>query len=400
LARANGKRRCARDPAFAVNVETPAFVIDEHVIHGLLGEVDRLRAACGCRVLYALKPLAFEFVLEMMKPHVDGFATSSLFEARLARAVLDDAGSVHLTTPGLRAHEIPELARLCDFVAFNSLGQCHHLAGALDSPEKAGLRLNPELPLVSDDRYNPCRRHSKLGVPLGQFRRALRRRPAIVDEISGLHFHTNCDSARFEPLFETVEHIESHLRDLLPRLSWINLGGGYLLDPAHDYQPLADAVQLLQSRYGLDVFFEPGAALVRSAGFLVAEVIDLFPSGGKTVAVLDTTVNHLPEVFEYQFEPDLLGHDDLGDHEYRLVGSSCLAGDLFGDYGFAAPLRLGSRVVFNNVGAYSIVKAHMFNGINLPTIYSVTREGELVLRRRFTYQDFLSRCGAPSDAFV
>jgi carboxynorspermidine decarboxylase len=156
----------------------------------------------------------------------------------------------------------------------------------------------------------------------------------------------------------------------------------------------------LQSRHGLDVYIEPGAALVRKAGYLVTTVIDLFRVEGKSIAVLDTTVNHVPEVFEYQFEPDVLGHDDAGAHEYRLAGSSCLAGDLMGDYAFRRPLRIGSRVVLTNVGAYAMVKSHMFNGINLPTIYSVTRAGEIVLRRRFTYEDFVSRFGVCRDAAV
>ena len=60
------------------------------------------------------------------------------------------------------------------------------------------------------------------------------------------------------------------------------------------------------------------------------------------------------------------------------------------------PLRIGSRVVLTNVGAYAMVKAHMFNGINLPAIYSVTPTGELVLRRRFTYERLcLSTRGLP-----
>ena len=123
-------------------------------------------------------------------------------------------------------------------------------------------------------------------------------------------------------------------------------------------------------------------------------MIDLFRSEGKSIAVLDTTVNHVPEIFEYQFEPDIVGHDDDGEYEYLLAGSSCLAGDVMGEYAFAGRLRVGSRVVLTNVGAYAMVKAHMFNGINLPTIYSVTPNGELALRRRFTYEDFVSRFGA------
>jgi carboxynorspermidine decarboxylase len=108
----------------------------------------------------------------------------------------------------------------------------------------------------------------------------------------------------------------------------------------------------------------------------------------------------VPEVFEYQFEPDIWGHDDHSAYEYRLAGSSCLAGDVMGDYAFNRPLRIGSRVVLTNVGAYAMVKAHMFNGINLPTIYSITLDKKLVVRRRFTYEDFLSRFGTCRDAAI
>jgi carboxynorspermidine decarboxylase len=163
---------------------------------------------------------------------------------------------------------------------------------------------------------------------------------------------------------------------------------------------LCESIERLRARYGVEVFIEPGAALVRGAGYLVSSVIDMFRSGGKSIAVLDTTVNHVPEVFEYQFEPDILGDDDDGEFEYRLAGSSCLAGDVFGVYGFRRRLSIGSRVVLANVGAYAMVKAHMFNGINLPSIYSVTSAGELVLRRKFTFEDFLSRFGACRDAAV
>ena len=61
-------------------------------------------------------------------------------------------------------------------------------------------------------------------------------------------------------------------------------------------------------------------------------------------------------------------------------------------------LRLSAERCGSN--AYSLVKAHMFNGINLPDIYSLTESGGLVLVKRFTYEDFASRCGVDSSAVV
>ncbi|HEV3122699.1 MAG TPA: hypothetical protein VGY53_12380, partial [Isosphaeraceae bacterium] len=122
--REQAKRNWPADRAqVAAAVETPALVIDEGVVLDSLEVALRLRSQGGFRLLYALKPLACAFVLELMKPHVDGFAASSLFEARLARSVINDSGTVHITTPGFRPNEIGSLDNLCDYVTFNSLEQ-------------------------------------------------------------------------------------------------------------------------------------------------------------------------------------------------------------------------------------------------------------------------------------
>ena len=132
---------------------------------------------------------------------------------------------------------------------------------------------------------------------------------------------------------------------------------------------------------------------MRSAGYIVSTVLDVFQSGGSTVVVLDTSVNHMPEVFEYDFEPDVVGHDDNATHEYLLAGCTCLAGDIFGVYRFCSKLRVGDKIVFSNAGAYTLTKAHMFNGIALPTVYALTPNGELVPKSHSTFDQFAARWG-------
>jgi carboxynorspermidine decarboxylase len=375
-------------------VHTPAFIYDERRLAEQLGKAAAARSATGVKVLYSLKPFAIADALRLLAPELDGFSTSSLFESKLAREVLGRDGVVHIAMPGFQPREIDEIDRLCSYVTFNSLGQWTRFRGYMRSAAKVGLRVNPMLPLVADDRYNPCRAHSKLGVPIDDLARAFEKNRLQFNELGGIHFHTNCDSACFLPLLRTVERLDERLSALLDRVSWINVGGGYLLDDAAELSTLARVVEMVQSRHGLDVYFEPGAAIVRDAGYIVASVVDLFPSGGRQIAVLDTTVNHMPEVFEYQFEPEVLDHDDDADHEYLLAGCTCLAGDIFGLYGFHEPLKVGSRVVFPETGAYTTVKSHMFNGVNLPAIYALTETGDLVLKRQSTYNEFRASCGA------
>jgi carboxynorspermidine decarboxylase len=161
-----------------------------------------------------------------------------------------------------------------------------------------------------------------------------------------------------------------------------------------------DAVDLLRDKYNVDIIIEPGASIVRDACYLVSSVVDIFASDDVEIVVLDTTVNHLPEVFEYQYTHSLLNSHDAGKYRYLLAGSSCLAGDVFGIYAFDKPLEVGSRVIFNDAGAYSQVKANMFNGINLPDVYSITFYGTAALKKRYTFADYLERCGVEQDACI
>ena len=213
----------------------------------------------------------------------------------------------------------------------------------------------------------------------------------MLQGIEGIHFHTNCDATDWSPLKKTVQHLDTHIPRLLQQCRWINLGGGYLLEDNTDLSAFHEAVQILQKKYELEVIIEPGAGVVRDTCFLIAQVVDLFESDGMQVAVLDTTVNHMPEVFEYQFSPDVVGDTNDGRYRYVLTGATCLAGDVFGEYAFDTPLAVGSRVTFTGVGAYTLVKSHMFNGINLPTIYALTPAGELTSHKQFDYEDFRQR---------
>ena len=390
-------------------IATPAFVYDEQVIHRLIDLAAPLRGDGRCRLLYSIKSFSFAPALRVMAPRLDGFAVSSLYEARLARSVLDQCGragaSVNITTPGFRGHEADEIGSLCDYVAFNSLGHWETHSGRLKDRTNCGLRVNPQLSFADDFRYDPCRPQSKLGVPLDDLAAVLQKQPARLDGLRGLLIHSNCDSPDFGELRATVERLQSSVPGLLRRVEWVNLGGGYLFEvdggPPSNLDGLCRAVDFLRSEYGVEVFLEPGSGLIRAAGYLVASVLDLFHSDGAMVAVLDTSVNHISEVFEYGFQPQAVGavnaqtgaESGSAPHEYLLAGCTCLAGDLFGSYRFPRPLKIGDKVVFSNVGSYTLTKANTFNGVALPSVYALDTRGELILQGSPSYAEYAARWG-------
>ncbi len=367
-------------------LKTPAFVYDEKAIREKLAILASFRQASGCRILYSLKALSFSGLLAEIAAFVDGFSVSSAFESRLADEVLGGRGSIHLTSPGIRPADLELIAKHCRYVSFNSLSQWHHYHLAL-AHLRCGLRVNPALSFAGDERYDPCRPASKLGVPMS----LLGDGKALPAGLSGLHIHSNCESRDLGELVASMDQLINSNPELFHRVEWLNLGGGYLFDQLSDLAPLDDRLRQLQQDYDLEVFFEPGKAIVGTAGYLVASVIDLFESGDRTIAVVDTTINHLPEVFEYQYRPLVLQESSQGKYRYRIAGASCLSGDLFGDYYFDHELTIGSKVIIANVGAYMMVKANMFNGINLPAIYALDESGRIRLEKEFDYSHYRGR---------
>lgn len=393
-----GMQQLWQTPAKLSQINAPAFVIDYRGLEEAAKAVRQIAPPGDINVLFSTKALDLACVIERLSPSVDGFAVSSLFEAQLVRDTVGRGTPIHMTTPGIREDEIDSLVEVCDYLSLNSLSQLERFSGAALGRISLGVRVNPEVSFISDSRYDPCRMNSKLGVPLSKMEDLVHRKPTLFDSITGIHVHGNCDSTDLNGVLHTVHILAARLDPLLRHVKWVNLGGGYMFDEILHIQPFGEAASLLRNKYGVKVFIEPGAAFVRRAAYFVTSVLDIFVSHGKRVAILDTTVNHWPEIFEYEYEPDVVGHIESGCYEYILAGCSCLAGDVFGEYAFEQRLEIGSRVLFANAGAYSFVKAHMFNGINLPTIYAMTEKGELMLIRRFTYDDFASRCGVRSNA--
>lgn len=376
------------------SIQTPAFVLERDCVTQSASRIRNLVGPGATQMLFSIKALPLAEVVSDVREVVDGYSVASLFEARLARQLGGSEAYVGYTNPILLEREREELCSYCDAITLNSLSQLKRFAPIISNDCVIGLRVNPGISFVEDQRDNPCRKDSKLGVSLATLRSALNSEPQTFQNVTGIHFHSNCDSENSSQLIATIRHVETVLSEDLNRFRWLNVGGGYLFTETEPAALVAKEFRRIREKYGLDILFEPGAAVVRSAGKIVTTVEDILPGVGRPIAILDSTVNHWPELFEYQFEPQVEEHIESGSHEYVLAGCSCLAGDLFGTYSFEKPLEIGNRVVFREAGAYSIVKAHMFNGINLPSIYLSNREGKTELVKQFTYEDFASRFGA------
>ena len=102
-----------------------------------------------------------------------------------------------------------------------------------------------------------------------------------------------------QELEQTVHRVLTILSAQQVDIKWFNLGGGYLLNDALDEHALLATTTAIREHYAAEIFLEPGKAITGAAGYLVSTVIDIIEHPQQRIAILDTTINHLPEVFEY-----------------------------------------------------------------------------------------------------
>lgn len=372
-------------------IPTPAVVFDESVLREDLDVARRVATLAGCRLLFSVKACYTPEILLLVGAAVDGYSTSTLFETRLAAELRAPHHSIHLTAPVVRADDVSELAVLAHQITFNSLGQWMRFHAAIPGETSLGIRVNPGFSLGVDPRYDPCRPTSQFGVPVEELRAAT---GPLFERLSGLHFHNNCESSDLAELAETMNRVARELPQLLARVRWLNVGGGYLLHDAVRVESFVRAAEDLRQRFGVELHFEPGASLVGRAGTLLGTVVDIVESDGVPVAMLDTTVHHLADVLDFDYSPDIRESVPEAPYRYVVAGSSCLAGDRFGEYRFASPLTIGARLTIEDVGAYSLSKATMFNGINLPSVWLAGASGARRIAS-YDYADFRRLAGFP-----
>ena len=368
-------------------LRTPYYLIDENRLINNLEILRDVSRRAGCRILLAQKAFSMFSVYPLLREYLDGSTASGLYEARLGNERF--GGETHVFSPAYRADEFDEILRYADDIVFNSPAQVRKYAEKARAAGKSiGLRVNPECSTQEGHAiYDPCAPGSRLGTTRENFDASL------LPLLDGLHFHTLCEQ-NSDALEITFAAFEERFGSFLRGLKWLNLGGGHhITRDDYDRERLIRLVQRIRESYGVEVYLEPGEAVVLNAGYLVTSVLETLHNG-VDIAILDTSAAcHMPDVLEMPYRPPLLSGGEAGEKKYlyRLGGPTCLAGDVIGEYSFDAPLREGDRLAFGDMALYTMVKNNTFNGMPLPDIVLKKQDGSFEIVRHFGYEDFEGR---------
>jgi carboxynorspermidine decarboxylase len=370
-------------------IHTPCFIVNQEVLKHNLEIVDKIQKKTGSKILLSLKSFAMYSVFPLLRKTLCGVSASSVNEAILGKREFKK--EVHTYCVAYSEESLDKLLNLSDYIIFNSLSQYqrfHKKIKLFSKNIKIGIRINPEWSEVKTAIYDPCCKFSRLGVRTADLN------DNSLNGISGIHFHNLCE-LNSDSLARTIEVVEKKMGSVLDKMEWINVGGGHLVtDETYNLDLLCELIIHVKSKYNINVYLEPGSAIAWNAGILVSSVLDIVKNE-KDIAILDiSAATHIPDVLEMPYKPKIKGAAEpaIYPYTYQLAGTSCLAGDIIGDYSFKEPLKIGSRIMLLDMAHYTMVKTNMFNGINLPAIalYDPV-SNDIRIIRSFDYKDYKSR---------
>ena len=367
---------------------TPCFIVDEKRLVQNLAVLRGVADRTGTKILLAQKAFSMFSVYPLLREYLAGTTASGLYEARLGKE--EFGGETHVYSPAYAEREFGEILHYADHIVFNSFNQWKAYGNLARAAGKScGLRLNPECSTQPAEHamYDPCGPTSRLGITEANFQ------PELLDGIEGFHFHTLCEQ-NADDLVRTVAAFEARFGEYMEGIKWLNLGGGHhITRDDYDVETLIKCICYLRDKYNVQIYLEPGEAVVLNAGYLVSTVLEVMHNG-KDIAILDTSAAcHMPDVLEMPYRPPVWRAGEPGKKAftYLLTGRSCLAGDVIGEYSFDTRLFEGEQVVFGDMALYTMVKTNTFNGVPLPLIAIRRADGTDEAVRMFDYEDFKGR---------
>ncbi|HEY9843228.1 MAG: alanine racemase [Candidatus Sericytochromatia bacterium] len=282
----------------------------------------------------------------------------------------------------------------------------------LDSLQQvAAVLAHPRCPAQLGLRYliDEPDKGNRIGVDATELQQALDLCTAAGVELAGLHMYAgtnNLSAERFLACFERL----AQAAESLPRLAYLNLGGGYGIAYQPGQRPLEleaighrvcermEAISRVRG-HRVRLILEPGRFLVGNAGCLLTTVVSVKQRAERRFVGVDTTVGNIvvPSVYHpYHGLEALTPRGEALALPTDVCGNTTHSRDFIGRNLQLPELEPGDVLVLRDVGAYAYAMSSHF--LNRPRPAEVVLDGDAVhlSRRRETWSDLAAlQAGEP-----
>lgn len=351
---------------------TPFLAIDKKMIRRKLADLQRVMPSA--RIFYALKTNSHWRIVRILQDSGNGFEISSIEEMDLL----------------LRCGVSPQRIICSNPLKSPQFIKAAHHAGvkyfAFDSPDEIdklsqfapGSSVYVRLSVSNEGSKWPLA--GKFGVETEYAVELIARAGKGSLAPCGITFHvgSQCtDEMSWARAIKMSRLVWEAAESKGIKLSMLNIGGGLPIAYTESVTPLDRIATVIEETVrqefppGVEIFVEPGRAVVGEAGILVSTVIAKARRNGQDWLYLDVGVfNGLMESiggFQYSMVADRCGPT----RKWVVAGPSCDSVDVISHEVELPDLQIGDKVYISSAGAYTTAYASRFNGFPIPKTYFV-----------------------------
>lgn len=333
----------------------------------------------GVQIRYAMKSNPYKQLCEEVAKNGAGFEIASVGELEILKSVAVPAEKIIFSAPIKPAQHIKQVF---DYGVKDYIVDCIEEVDKL-SEHAPGSRVMVRVEVDEDGSIFSLK--DKFGAYDEQVVPIFRRIKELNLEPSGIAFHVGSQALNPEAWSKGLHVVKDHIDALEKegiKVSTLDIGGGFPFNyEAGELQleDIFDSINRTIDKLGLNdmqLIVEPGRAMCANSMDLVTSVVQRTKRHNEWLYLDAGTYNWVFEAMDFQgglkfaisqidSRTDELVRFTVGGPTCDSIDTISKASDLPGD------IKIGDRVLIENVGGYSYAFASNFNGFEVPKIYDI-----------------------------
>ena len=389
-------------------LKTPYFVIDKPVLDRYMDMLQTsLKESWGNYLIgYSFKTNSLPWLVNYVKAKGAYAEVVSNDEYLLAKYMGFSDSEIVYNGPYKEKESFEAVLLAGGIVNMDSVREIDWLEEILsENPGKTlevGIRVNFDLESMCPGETTMGKTSGRFGFCLenGNFDKALSRLKALDGvKVIGLHLHSSTKSRSVE-VFKSIARTACDIRDKYDLdLSYVDIGGGYCggMEGRPEYPDYFPEVsKVLKNSFDPEktkLVVEPGISLISKCTSFVSSVYDVRDIRGFRYIMTDGSRFNLdPTMIKSSYFYDV-EKADAGDRktmpEQVVSGFSCMEADRMFTITEGEELLPGDKIIYHNVGGYTMSLNPLFIQY-FPPVY-VSEAGEMKLvRRKWEPKDYVA----------
>lgn len=390
-------------------LQTPYFIIDEPVLQRYYDMLaDSLKENWGNYIVgYSFKTNSLPWLVNFVKRNGAYAEVVSEDEYSLAKYLkfTDDRIIYNGPYKGRKSFQDVLLAGgIVNLDSRQELNWLSELSGQCPRQTlKVGIRANFDLEQMCPGETTMGKESGRFGFcyETGKFAEAIRFIQSLPNvEITGLHLHSSSKS-RSVNIFRSIARMACRLqREFDLNLEYVDLGGGYCGGmegrPEYpDYFPvIAKELSKCFSPERTKIIVEPGISLISKCTTFVTSVFDTRDIKGVRYVMtdgsrfnIDPTMIKSSHLFHLQNNEEYTGSRPVMKRQV-ISGFTCMEVDRLFTYENQPELVPGDRIVYENVGGYTMSLNPLFIQY-FPAVYVKNGSQMVQVRKRWTPEEYV-----------